>query len=487
MKTKFLPITLLISALLHTPIAIQAQTQFESDGIMYEVTDAQQKTVKVIENTTHPYEQQGSKDYVLVPQVAYDNTTYSVTEIDKNAFYNCGITSIVIPEGIKRIGSNAFYQNNMTTVSLPSTVEYIEGNAFRECTMLTELALNEGLKEIGNYAFYTCKGLKTITLPSTLTSIGTSFNLCFNLWKVVSLIQEPFAITEDAFSASVYRDAVLVVPAGAKAAYQATDGWKRFNEIKEEGENIHGQFFYDDEFRYEITDESAKTVRLVDNYYSRKGYVIPAQVSHDDVTYNVTEIGENAFYNCGITSIVIPEGVKRIGENAFGGNNLTTLTLPSTMEYIGANAFWNNNLLAELKLNEGLMEIAMYAFNGCISLTEVTLPSTLQVMDFPFIKCYNLTKVVSRIMVPMEIMYDSFPRTVYDCVPLEVPVGTLDAYKSTSTWNRFRSIIEYDPAAINRLNTDNKTERYIYDLQGRRVDKPEKGIYVIDGKPHICP
>lgn len=106
MKTKLLPITLLISALLHTPIAIQAQTQFESDGIMYEVTDAQQKTVKVIENTTHPYEQQGSKDYVLVPQVAYDNTTYSVTEIDKNAFYNCGITSIVIPEGINKLNTD---------------------------------------------------------------------------------------------------------------------------------------------------------------------------------------------------------------------------------------------------------------------------------------------------------------------------------------------------------------------------------------------
>ncbi|MBR5764080.1 MAG: leucine-rich repeat protein, partial [Bacteroidaceae bacterium] len=90
----------------------------------------------------------------------------------------------------------------------------------------------------GMRAFCNCTSLVAFTIPNSVTSIGElAFHGCANLKTITSQIEKPFVIPAHAFSFydSVYADATLYVPTGTVAAYRATDGWKKFGNIVEEG------------------------------------------------------------------------------------------------------------------------------------------------------------------------------------------------------------------------------------------------------------
>lgn len=95
--------------------------------------------------------------------------------------------------------------------------------------------------------------------------------------------------------------------------------------------------------------------------------------------YGLTEIGDNAFYQCtSLTSVEMPNTVTNIGIYAFSNcTNLTTLTLSEGLTSIENFAFYRSNITT-MTLPEGLISIGEYAFSG--SLTNVTIPSTVTTM-----------------------------------------------------------------------------------------------------------
>ena len=71
--------------------------------------------------------------------------------------------------------------------------------------------------------------------------------------------------------------------------------------------------------------------------------VIPATVTYNGATYNVTEIGKYVFRDCPVTEVILPEGLKKIGRQQFWGcDNLKSITIPSTVTEIGYDAFNSN-------------------------------------------------------------------------------------------------------------------------------------------------
>ena len=91
---------------------------------------------------------------------------------------------------------------------------------------------------IGSYAFSECSGLTSVTIPNSITSIGEGALKCENVAEVVSLIEEPFAITGKnhqgrTFSLNTFNNATLYVPEGTIEKYKATKGWKDFLFIEE--------------------------------------------------------------------------------------------------------------------------------------------------------------------------------------------------------------------------------------------------------------
>lgn len=123
--------------------------------------------------------------------------------------------------------------------------------------------------------------------------------------------------------------------------------------------------------------------------------VIPATVTHEGTTYNVTSIGWWAFANCqSMNSVSIPSSVTSIASSAFVWcSGLTSINIPSSVKTIGSYAFSKCKGLTSVVIPEGVTDIDRWAFYECDALTSVSLPASLEsIGEHAFHGCENLNK-----------------------------------------------------------------------------------------------
>ena len=165
-----------------------------------------------------------------------------MTSIGNQAFIECsGLTSVTIGNSVTSIGNYAFECcSGLTSITIPNSVTSIGDGAFLGCSGLTSVTIGNSVTSIGEGAFYDCSGLTSVTIPNSVTSIGwAAFNGC-DIPTVISLIENPFTIegkTSDrrVFTQNTFNNATLYVPSGTIEKYKATDGWKDFVFIEENG------------------------------------------------------------------------------------------------------------------------------------------------------------------------------------------------------------------------------------------------------------
>ena len=106
---------------------------------------------------------------------------------------------------------------------------------------------------------------------------------------------------------------------------------------------------------------------------------IPSTITYNDVTYNVTKIGDMAFANCSaLTEVAIPNSVTSIGAAAFYYcSGLTSVAIPSGVTSIGSSAFYYCRGLTEVTIPNGVTEIGSSAFSYCYDLKSVTIPASV--------------------------------------------------------------------------------------------------------------
>ena len=129
---------------------------------------------------------------------------------------------------------------------------------------------------------------------------------------------------------------------------------------------------------YNILSADERTCEVTYGNCAAGGYsgdvVIPATVTHGGIAYDVTAIGESAFYGC-------PE--------------LTAVSIPDCVTSIGKGAFYECVKLVPMALPGGVTAIPDYAFRGCTSLTSVTIPKGVtSVGRCAFYNCSELVHVV---------------------------------------------------------------------------------------------
>lgn len=185
----------------------------------------------------------------------------------------------------------------MTKLTVPATLDghpvvAIGSEAFRDHTILTEVVVEDGIKEIGENAFFNCIALETITVPASVETIGT--NMATNSkWKKNQLEEKEEIVVNN----------ILIAVRPEITEYQIPQGTKK----------IASGVFYGNTQLQKVT--------------------IP-----DSVEW----IGNYAFSGCSsLTELVIPKAVKNIGYGAFANCENLTLTVPEQVDNIGIDAFLN--------------------------------------------------------------------------------------------------------------------------------------------------
>lgn len=102
-----------------------------------------------------------------------DLSNTDVTTMEDGVFYNnTSLTSVKLPNKLENFWDNAFYGcKALNNIVMPKTVKGIYNQVFEGCTALTNVTLNEGCTTLGHHVFKNCS-LDAVTFPNTLNSIG---------------------------------------------------------------------------------------------------------------------------------------------------------------------------------------------------------------------------------------------------------------------------------------------------------------------------
>jgi hypothetical protein len=157
-----------------------------------------------------------------------------VTRIGDYAFYlHSNLRSVTIPNSVTTIGERAFYGCYMlSSVTIPNSVTTIGSSAFYDCSSLSSVTIPNSVTTIGWGAFYNCSSLSSVTIPNSVTAIGNStFWNCISLSSITSNAIHPPALGSNTFS-YVPKDIPVYIPYEADYnAYQNSDWGKYFTNI----------------------------------------------------------------------------------------------------------------------------------------------------------------------------------------------------------------------------------------------------------------
>jgi Leucine-rich repeat (LRR) protein len=146
-------------------------SSFNVNGINYQTITS--TTVSVIDN---PYPNSYSGNIVIPNIVSYDNTTYTITKIEDQAFYNCpDLISVDFSQcaSLTILGNYVFQNSGIKTVKFPTNITNIGNYTFQNCPNLISVDFSQcaSLTILGDYVFQN-SGIKTVKFPTNITNIG---------------------------------------------------------------------------------------------------------------------------------------------------------------------------------------------------------------------------------------------------------------------------------------------------------------------------
>ncbi|MBQ8341371.1 MAG: leucine-rich repeat domain-containing protein [Clostridia bacterium] len=292
-----------------------------------------------------------------------------VRQIGSHAFYGChALRSLQLPDGVTSIGPYAFYGcENLSELTVPSSLKVIDYAMFSGCTGLISITLHENITAIGVEAFYGCNRLESITLPNGVTEIGgRAFFDCKALNRI-TFSQGLESIGGQAFEGCVALKSVTLPTSLLEIGFEAFAGCDSLSQISLPFTGRSADDTAYTHFGYIFGATS----------YAENSTLVPASVQAVTVS-NGTRIADYAFEGCAsLTAVTLPAGIVHIGGRAFFGcRHLTAITLPVGLKTIGGQAFADCVALTSVTLPESLEEIGFEAFADCNSLNHISLPFT---------------------------------------------------------------------------------------------------------------
>ncbi len=353
------------------------------------------------------------------------DSTVAVTYQKYNSSY-ASIYTVTVPETITYDG---------TTYSVTSIGNY----AFYGCSSLTSVTIGESVTSIGEEAFYGCSSLTSITIPNSVTSIGrVAFFDCSSLTSVTI----PNSVT------SIGPGAFVGCTSITKTNY--TGNIASWCDISF-GNEFANPIYYSKNLY--IDKQEVKDLVIPNTVNSIRDYTFSYCSSLTSITIpnSVTSIGDEAFRSCSsLTSITIPESVTSIGSSTFIGcyflkenfinnssldaeaNNywdatfvdteidgllirdntiircrpyVISATIPDNVTSIGDYAFSGHSSLTSVTIPNSVTSIGNRTFSGCSSLTSITIPNSVtSIGSYAFSGCY---RVIAITVESGNTIYDS--------------------------------------------------------------------------------
>ena len=165
----------------------------------------------------------------------------------------------------------------------------------------------------------------------------------------------------------------------------------------------------------------------------------------------VTTFGEGVFARCSeLKNVNLPINLTTIPQSTFDRSGLVSVTIPSGVTSIGDSSFFvcsnlnrlNSDTDGVANIPNNVTEIGYYAFQGCTSLTSVTIPSGVtSIGDFAFARNSNLTSLTCYAITPPEASID-FVLYLSDNCLIYVPAGSVNTYKTDSGWSVYADRIQ---------------------------------------------
>ena len=334
------------------------------------------------------------------------------------------------------------------------TVTSIGSSAFEGCTGMTSVTIPSSVTTIGGAAFYMCTGLTTVDIPNGVKTIGEgAFSKCESLTSVTI----PGSVTSIGKNAFFQCYGLTQITSGIENPFAIDDGvfptsvYNNASLLVPSGRKSAYQNTAGWKRFLNIIDPSVVVKEFEDNGIR---YLIG-----ENNTVSVTSKTEKYTGAVSIPSQVYYGGnnytVTSISSSAFEGCiDITSVIIPSSVTTIGDAAFYMCTGLTTVDIPNGVKTIGEGAFSKCEGLTSVTIPgSVTSIGKNAFFQCYGLTQITSGIENPFAIDDGVFPTSVYNNASLLVPSGRKSAYQNTAGWKRFQNII--DPSVVGKEFEDN--------------------------------